>query len=192
MADDATKQYDRAPHNGRHSAEDWLISLVQQSVTAILDERDRRYQERFEAQQIALSKVETATEKRFESVNEFRKAMNDRDVLYMPRLEYQAQSASLSEKMEGHAREDATMHDGLNKRIEGISRRQDTFEGTLAGSRMMLVTIAGVATFLVAAIVIGTFIFTGRPAAPASQPQFSPIPPGYMLVPATPPEPAKR
>lgn len=186
-----TEHTPRTPHSGRHSSEDWLLSLVQQMVIGILDERDRRYQERFEAQQQALGKVEQATEKRFESVNEFRKAMGDRDILYMPRAEAMSQYTSILEKIDGHAREDLGTHSAMNQRIEAVGKRVDNFDGTITGSRTTLITIAGLATFLVAAIVIGSFVFAGKQTPTPSQVIYVPAPAGSML-PTTPPQAAPR
>ena len=176
-------------HPGRHNAEEWVLGLVRQLVLSIMDERDKRYQERFEAQQEALGKVEEATEKRFESVNEFRAAMTDRDILYMPRSESLAQHVSTLERIENHSREDLVSHEAINKRLDNLSKRVDTFEGNVSGGRTTLLTIGGIATFLVASIVIGTFVFTGRPV-PAPQVIYVPAAPG-TLVPST-PQPAQR
>lgn len=178
-------------NNGRrHGAEDWLLRLVQQMVLSLMDERDKRYEQRFQSQQAAITKAEVATEKRFESVNEFRRAMSDRDIIYMPRAEASAQYASLAEKMDGHSREDNITHEGISKRMEGLTTRVDTFEGTISGSRMMLATIAGIAVFLVAVITIGTFVFTGK-TTPTPQVVYVPAPAGSLL-PTTPPQPAPR
>lgn len=182
----------RPLRNGRHSSDEWLLGLIRDSVLAILDEREKRYQERFESQKDAIMKVNEATEKRFENVNEFRKALTDRDVLYMPRAESNARYNAVVEKLETHDGQDEIKHKELHNRIDEIGRRVDNFEGSVKGSRATLVAIAGSATFLVAVIVLGTFFFNAK-ATPAPQPQviYVPAPAGSML-PTTPPQPAPR
>src|SRR6185437_12887450 len=73
-----------------------LLNLV--SLREIVDERDRRYEERFRAMdektmlalaasEKAVTKAEIAQEKRFDNTNEWRAAMQDRDRNQMPRSE---------------------------------------------------------------------------------------------------------
>lgn len=68
---------------------------------------DKRYQQRFEAQtkaidaallaaKEAVTKAETATEKRFESVNEFRQTLSDQAGTFVSRIEFN----SLKERMD--------------------------------------------------------------------------------------------
>jgi hypothetical protein len=55
---------------------------------------------RFDGLDKAVTKAETATEKRFESVNEFRSALNDSNRLLMPRAEAERALQTLSEKLD--------------------------------------------------------------------------------------------
>jgi len=101
-------------------------------IRALLAEKDLRDQQRFEAQQQALTaallsadtavraaltaaekavvKAETATEKRFESVNEFRQALGDQTASFPTRVELAALADRVTElatrldKAEGHGR----------------------------------------------------------------------------------------
>jgi len=97
-------------------------AIVQRHLLAILDERDRRYAERFEAQQLgvkdalaaqekavtaaltaadrAVAKAENASERRFEGVNEFRATLADQAANLMPRAEAEARMRSLSDKLD--------------------------------------------------------------------------------------------
>lgn len=76
-------------------------------ILAILDERDLRYQQRFEAQMLAINaallaakeaviKAEVATGNKFESVNEFRKTLSDQAGTFTARTEF----SSLKERMD--------------------------------------------------------------------------------------------
>ena len=87
----------------------WTVLTLKTYVDSLFVERDRRYAERFEASQIAVTsafdsaqnavvaalesaekavaKAESATEKRFEGVNEFRGQLADQQRTFIPRLE---------------------------------------------------------------------------------------------------------
>ena len=102
------------------AALDALVERVN-ALKALIDERDVRYNQRFQAQQEALtaalsaakeavaaallaadravSKAELAAEKRFESVNEFRGALSDQTSKLLPRVEADARFSNLEEKI---------------------------------------------------------------------------------------------
>src|ERR1700722_14136608 len=80
-------------------------------LRAIMDERDRRYEDRFKAMdektslaltssEKAVTKAELATEKRFDSVNEFRDTLRDQAATLMPRNESEAKFAAINEKFD--------------------------------------------------------------------------------------------
>jgi DNA-binding SARP family transcriptional activator len=99
---------------------DALVERVN-ALRTLIDERDVRYNQRFQAQQEALtaalsaakeavaaallaadravSKAELAAEKRFESVNEFRGALSDQTAKLLPRVEADARFSNLEEKI---------------------------------------------------------------------------------------------
>lgn len=55
----------------------WTWSSFEKYIKTLLNERDKRYEQRFRAQQEAIAKAERATELRFAGVNEFRQALSD-------------------------------------------------------------------------------------------------------------------
>lgn len=76
----------------------------------ILNERDERYKLRSDAQDYsvklsmdnserAIAKAEVATEKRFDSINEFRATLADQASRLMPRSEYDVQHKALEERV---------------------------------------------------------------------------------------------
>jgi hypothetical protein len=78
---------------------------------ALMDERDRRYQERFLAMdektglaltssEKAVAKAEIATEKRFDSVNEFRGQLKDQASTLLPRAEADVKFSGFSKEIE--------------------------------------------------------------------------------------------
>jgi hypothetical protein len=97
--------------------------------TKVAVERDRRYEERFKAMdektslaltssEKAVSKAETATEKRFDSVNEFRATLNDQAGNLMSKSEANAKFQSYEEKFSE-----------LRKDIEGLREFRSKGEG---------------------------------------------------------------
>lgn len=80
------------------------------AVHQLINERDERYKLRSDAQdnavklsmdnsERAIAKAEIATEKRFDSVNEFRATLADQASKLMPRAEYDVQHRALEEKL---------------------------------------------------------------------------------------------
>ena len=93
------------------------------ALEKLLDEREDRTKERFASMKIAVdaalaaadravTKAETATEKRFEGVNEFRETLRDQAATLLPRGEYSVLHIALEKKV-----------DGLSSRIEHIARK---------------------------------------------------------------------
>ena len=83
---------------------------IKEHFEAILAEKDKRYEQRFDAQEKAVNsaltaakeavaKAEIAAEKRFDSVNEFRKTLSDQTGTFIPRPEYTQRLDSIDEKI---------------------------------------------------------------------------------------------
>lgn len=129
----------------KDSVSAWTVDSLNAHYAQVLNERDRRYEQRFVAQEKAVAdaflaaekavgaalaaakeavnKAESASEKRFESVNEFRAQLADQQVTFLPRNEYNAQHEALEQKVE--AAEKALDHkiDSVAKGLaEGIHR----------------------------------------------------------------------
>jgi len=99
----------------------WTVDTLKDHVETVLAELDRRYQQRYEAQQEgvaaalaaqekavnaaliaadrAVIKAELAAEKRFESVNEFRATLSDQAANLMPRLEAESRIQTVADKL---------------------------------------------------------------------------------------------
>lgn len=65
---------------------DASISL-KEYFDSVIQEKEKRYEQRFIAQQEAVLKAEAATEKRFESVNEFRDTLKDQQITFATKVE---------------------------------------------------------------------------------------------------------
>jgi hypothetical protein len=74
---------------------EWTVDTLAAHMTALVKEFDERSRERFNASETAILRAERATEKRFDSVNEFRGTLADQAARLMPRAEYQVQYAAL-------------------------------------------------------------------------------------------------
>jgi hypothetical protein len=90
--------------------------------TAMSDERDRRYEERFKAMdektglaltssEKAVAKAETATEKRFDAVNEFRGQLKDQASTLLPKAEADAKFRAYDEKLDDIKKEIASLRE---------------------------------------------------------------------------------
>ena len=117
-------------------------------MISLFEERDTRYQQRFEAQEHSLqsalnaadravAKAETATEKRFEGVNEFRSQLADQARTFLPRQEYDAR------------------HETLVDQMGAMGSRLTALEGTKSGrSEAIAWASAGFAIFVSVATVV--------------------------------------
>lgn len=112
------------------------IDQVEKHFNALLHEREMRYQQQFSSAQLAVLKAETATEKRFEGVNEFRKTLADATLTFIPRAEAEQQTLALSDKIDVIGKR-LDLHDG-----QGGGLRQGWM--WLMGILMLLVAIGGI------------------------------------------------
>ena len=116
------------------------------SIKTLMDERESRNVERFAsmklaidaalaASQRAIEKAETATEKRFDSVNEFRKTLSDQTATFISRNEYGIQQQSMVDKINSF------------EKLLGVQQLQltsfQTRETTKAQSVTFILTIIG-------------------------------------------------
>lgn len=103
----------------------WTTDTLRQDLLARIAALHEVTDNRFEAIHEAVEKKETATEKRFDSVNEFRGQLKDQATLFMPRSEYQALHSSLENKVdliaERLTRIEGVAVGGDRRRSEGVS-----------------------------------------------------------------------
>lgn len=78
---------------------DETVSLREHFI-ALLDERELRYEQRFEAQQQAIAKAELAADHRAETANEIRGVMDDLTRQMMPRVEAVARFTMVEDKID--------------------------------------------------------------------------------------------
>lgn len=120
---------------------------IKEHFEALLLEMDKRYNQRFDAQEKAVTsaltaakeavgKAETAAEKRFDSVNEFRGQQSDIVATFMPRKEHESE-----------------MRTAMGK-IDDLQRRLDRNEGRSTGLGQGWGYVVGAAGLVAALVAI--------------------------------------
>jgi len=139
------------------SLREYLTALIH-GVEGRSDERFRHMKEMvetaFENAQTAITKADTATEKRFEGVNEFRAALSDQATQFVTR----DAMAALADKIDSQI-------DQQRKDMDAIVRRLDLREGQTQGSRIttgILVTVTTIAVAIVGLVVVVATYLTGH------------------------------
>lgn len=161
----------------------WTVESVKEHFTKVIAEVDRRYEERFEAQEKAVNtalvasekavqaafvaqekavtaaliaqkeaviKAENSAEKRFESVNEFRKTLADQTATFIPRAEAIQRADNNAEKI---ANIDKRMTDSLAQ----IHSRLDLTAGKSTGMEAVwgwIIGAIGLAATIISIILV--------------------------------------
>lgn len=132
------------------------------------EERDKRYENRFQSQdekttlaltasKEAISKAETATEKRFDAVNEFRGALSDQAAMLLPRAEANTKFENYDEKIANVQKEIQNLRESRSEGFGGATQQhRDRAQSNWAVERIIAVLIAAVA------IVVGIIEFILR------------------------------
>jgi hypothetical protein len=183
-----------------------LISEKDAHIRTLIDGNDKRYEERFLASQKALElglagtkteigaalvsadravqKAEVATEKRFESVNEFRGTLDNQQRTLIPRSEVDVIRSGLEEKIAQ-----------LTKTLDEVRRGEAVMGAVAQGgkaaidtSRSNLAILLTIGLFLIAVI---TFVLKSGAVPSAPQVIYVPAPAGALL-PTTPPQQPPR
>jgi len=129
----------------------WTIDSAKAHLLALMAEKDKRDQQRFDAQsdainaalqsaEKAVTKAEVAAERRFDSVNEFRDTLRDQATTFVNRAELAA----------------------LNARLSDLAARVDRNEGQSSGTNATVgyFIAAGGVIIAIAAIVVSVVIAT--------------------------------
>ena len=146
---------------------DARVAVMEARVKAVEQlaiEREDRNKERFTAMKTAVdaalaasdravSKAELSTEKRFESVNEFRSALQDQTAHQITRVEYNSQQQNMSDKMVALDRYIMELRADLSKVMARSAGKQD-------GIGMVGTVVLGLITAASALSAIGFFLVT--------------------------------
>jgi hypothetical protein len=117
------------------------MNSAKEAITAAMDASDK-----------AVNKSEVATEKRFESVNEFRKSLSDQTANQLTRAEYQIAHQSILDKIDMCEKRMSAMHVDISSLQERSTTTKEITKDTSARTYSLLAI--GVA----AAVGIGQFI----------------------------------
>jgi len=150
------------PNNSHNGLKEYF-TLWLQRVEVLLDERDRRYEERFKASddktslalassEKAISKAETATEKRFDNVNEFRETLKDQAANLITRAEVSTKFESYDDKLSSMQKEIQILRE-TNRLGEGRKEQsQETKKDTQWSVGVIIAVIFSSMGFLLSAI----------------------------------------
>lgn len=103
------------------------LNDVDRMLSRRMDDADKAIQAALVSAEKAVVKAETANEKRFEGVNEFRKALADQTATFIPRAEYDAAHTALGDRVDANANRVAALELRLTSRL-------DRGEGSDAGA----------------------------------------------------------
>jgi hypothetical protein len=120
---------------------DAKINSQKEFIDAILKERDERLSQKFESLATAINKAESATEKRFESVNEFRSTLTDQQKTFVSSAEYKSAHQSLIDLITSNIK---TLGDVILTQKERI----DKIDNMKAGGQNIWILIVGVVGFI--------------------------------------------
>lgn len=108
----------------------WNVDSLGTYLLTLIEGNDKRYEQKFEAQEQAIKVASSVSDKRLDGLNEIRKMAQDQQEahakyigLYIPRLEAIAEINSLKEKLEAS-----------NKKIETVNSRLDMGLGSSVGA----------------------------------------------------------
>ncbi len=80
----------------------WTVDTLKAHIEALLAEKDKQIALALTSAEKAVTKAEAATERRFESVNEFRQTLSDQAGTFISRAEYDALKERI-DRGEGHS-----------------------------------------------------------------------------------------
>lgn len=115
---------------------DEKIAFLKQHTDQRFSDQDKAVQAALLAAKEAVLKAEAASDKRFESVNEFRKTLSDQTSSFLTRPEYDANHKALEDKIE-------LLTDRFNKN-EGRGTGLQAGWGYLAGIIGLAATVIGI------------------------------------------------
>jgi len=114
-----------------------------------MDDADKAIQAALVSAEKAVTKAEIASEKRFEGVNEFRRALSDQTATFIPRAEYDSAHDALSARVNANADRVAALELRLTSRLDRGEGSEAGAAGQRGEQRLNLSqVIAGIATIV--------------------------------------------
>jgi hypothetical protein len=100
---------------------EYLIQRITDQDRALsrrMDDADKAIQAALASAEKAVAKAETANERRFEGVNEFRTALSDQTATFIPRAEYDAAHDALTDRVNANADRVAALELRITSRLD--------------------------------------------------------------------------
>lgn len=157
-----------SPSGGGQTAKDpsgWSTDTLKDYLERIVHESDRRYEQRFEAQEkavraaldsaaLAVTKAETDNLKWREAANEWRLAMGDRERNFMPRNESVSEFGNLEKQLAEHVKSRGILIESLQKQITDLQTYRAANEGKSTGLHAGWGYLVGAVGFLATIIAV--------------------------------------
>ena len=134
------------------------VEQTRMDILARIEAADLRYDQRFHAAEQAVFKAETASEKRFEGVNEFRATLGDQQRTLMPRAEsefmHRAHDEKLNVALTQLTQRMETALVQVNTRLESLSLTISTMQSTGRGTQHGWILAIGAVGLILTVITI--------------------------------------
>lgn len=114
----------------------WTVDTVKEYFEQRFTDQDRAVQAALQAAKEAVLKAETSSDKRFDSVNEFRRTLSDQTNTFLSRPEYEAQHKALEDRV-------TDLSDRMNK-ADGRGAGLSAGWGYLAGAVGLAATVVSI------------------------------------------------
>lgn len=115
------------------SPQGWTLDTLKEYLTSRIDGLKENVGTAMTAADKAIAKAETASDKRFESVNEFRKSLDDMVNTLLPRQEYRVQHDALVEKVSEIGQRLLIVETAKTTKREGIGTLGAIIVGVIGG-----------------------------------------------------------
>lgn len=125
----------------------FTIDTLHAHIMAFMDEREKRYEQRFRAQEEADRKLEATTSARFSSVNEFRAALTDQTATFMPRSEAEQRAKQTEERQALFEQRASETFGRITSRLDLTAGRSSGFDkgwGYLVGALGTILAIIAI------------------------------------------------
>lgn len=128
----------------------WTVESLKEHFSTVMAGNDRRYEERFIAQEKATDVALEALNKRFDSVNEFRQTLADQTATFIPRIEAIQRADNNADKI-------TALEKRLNESVSSINSRLDLNAGKSTGMNAIwgyLVGAIGLSATIISIILV--------------------------------------
>jgi hypothetical protein len=122
------------------------------SLNRRMDDADKAISAALVSAEKAVVKAEAAAEKRFEGVNEFRRALADQTATFLPRAEYDASASALDGRIAANAERLAALELRLTSRLDLGEGSDRGAAGSRTEQRLNLSTVIAAVATLVAVL----------------------------------------